>query len=339
VRALRVYEQHGLIAPRRTGKSWRLYGPDDIARINEVLALKSLGLSLARIGELLKNRPADLVRLLDMQRDALQDAGARTRRGLATIDAVQAKIASGAAVSIDDLIKLAREITMADTSHDSLAWKRYEQNRPRTEVAIDTAVYADYAGSYELGDDGTYYFVTNRDGKLFTRVIGQADFEIFPESETDFFMKVLPVQVTFIRDPGGKVNSLIHHQGGTETKAVRVDEGAAKQAEAELERRKREKIPQSGSEAVLRRVIAECLRGEPDYDAMSPTLAALARDQKELVAQEMKAIGALQSLSFRGVGLSGADVYDAVFEDAELEWGITIGRDGKITTLYFRRVP
>ena len=48
VRALRLYEQHGLIAPRRTRKTWRLYGPDEIARLNEVLALKSLGSSLAR---------------------------------------------------------------------------------------------------------------------------------------------------------------------------------------------------------------------------------------------------------------------------------------------------
>src|ERR1700759_867420 len=103
VRALRVYERHGLIAPRRTGKSWRLYGAGEIARLNEVLALKSLGLSLARIGELLKGRPTDLGRLLEMQREALQEARQRTERGLATIEAVQAKIAAGAAVSIDDL--------------------------------------------------------------------------------------------------------------------------------------------------------------------------------------------------------------------------------------------
>jgi DNA-binding transcriptional MerR regulator len=336
VRALRIYEEHGLIAPRRTGKSWRLYGPDDIARLNEVLALKSLGLSLARIGELLKGRPADLGRLLDMQHDALREAQDRAQRGLATIGVLQSKIAAGDTVSVDDLIQLAKETSMADTSHDTVAWKRYAQNRPRTEVAIDKAVYADYAGAYEL-EDGTYYFVVSRDGKLFTRVIGQAELEIFPESETAFFMKALPVQVTFNRDPSGKVNSLVHHQGGAEVKATRVDPAAPAKAEAELERRRREKIPQPGSEAALRRVIAEHQRGEPDYDAMSPMLAALAREQRDVVVSGLKAVGALQSLTFRAVGMSGADVYDAVFENDRMEWGIMIGRDGKISTLYYRQ--
>ena len=69
VRALRVYEQHGLVTPRRTGKSWRLYGPDDIARLNEVLALKSLGLSLSSIAELLKDRPTDLLRQQQLSTD------------------------------------------------------------------------------------------------------------------------------------------------------------------------------------------------------------------------------------------------------------------------------
>ena len=47
VRTLRLYEQHGLISPRRTAKQWRLYGSGEIARLNEILALKTLGLSLS----------------------------------------------------------------------------------------------------------------------------------------------------------------------------------------------------------------------------------------------------------------------------------------------------
>jgi len=339
VRALRVYEQHGLIAPRRTGKSWRLYGTADIARINEVLALKSVGLSLAQIAELLKGQPTDLRRLLDMQRDTLDKTRLRSERGLATIDALQAKIAAGVSVSIDDLITLARESNMADTSENAIAWRRYEQARPRTEVAIDKAVYADYAGAYDLGGEGVYYFVTAREGKLFTRVMGQVDIEIFPESETEFFMKALPVQVTFIRDPDGRVNNLVHHQGGSEVRAVRVDQAVAEKADADLERRKREKVPQPGSEQALRRVIAEHLRGEPNYDDMTPLLAELARPQHDLIVAEMKSVGPLQSLTFRGVGQSGVDVYDAKFANADMEWGIMLARDGKIATLYFRRLP
>ena len=339
VRALRVYEQHGLIAPRRTGKSWRLYGPDDLARLNEVLALKSLGLSLSSIAELLKDRPTDLMRLLEMQQEALRGAQERAQRGLATIGAVQSKIAAGISVSIDDLTKLAREINMADVSHDTVAWKRYEQNRPRIEVPVDEALYDDYAGAYRFADRGGYYFVVSRDGHLFTRVIGQQDIEIYPESETQFFMKALPVQVAFIRDPDGSVNNLVHHQGGAEFKAARVDPAAAAAAEAELDRRRREKVPQPHSAEVLGRVIAEYVRGEPDYDAMSPPLAELAREQKDVVKSGLQLAGPLETLKFKGVGQSGVDVYDAVFANATMEWGIEIGDDGKISTLYFRDSP
>ena len=47
-KALRLYEQRGLIAPVRTAAGWRVYGPDEMARVTEIAALRELGLSLAR---------------------------------------------------------------------------------------------------------------------------------------------------------------------------------------------------------------------------------------------------------------------------------------------------
>lgn len=70
VRALRLYERHGLLTPRRTGKQWRLYGAGDIARLNEVLTLKALGLSLSSISSLLKGHPTDLARVLALKNAA-----------------------------------------------------------------------------------------------------------------------------------------------------------------------------------------------------------------------------------------------------------------------------
>ena len=57
VRALRLYEQTGLIHPRRTDTNWRLYGAREIARLNEILTLKRLGLSLQHIARLLAGQP------------------------------------------------------------------------------------------------------------------------------------------------------------------------------------------------------------------------------------------------------------------------------------------
>ena len=48
-KALRLYEQRGLIAPIRTAAGWRAYGPDEMSRAAEIVALRQLGLSLGQI--------------------------------------------------------------------------------------------------------------------------------------------------------------------------------------------------------------------------------------------------------------------------------------------------
>ena len=53
VKALRLYEQRGLIAPVRTAAGWRAYGPDEMARVAEIAALRELGLSLSQVARVL----------------------------------------------------------------------------------------------------------------------------------------------------------------------------------------------------------------------------------------------------------------------------------------------
>jgi DNA-binding transcriptional MerR regulator len=52
-KALRLYEERGLVAPIRSEAGWRGYGPAQIARLHQILALKRFGLSLSDISELL----------------------------------------------------------------------------------------------------------------------------------------------------------------------------------------------------------------------------------------------------------------------------------------------
>jgi len=70
-RAIRFYEDEGLLAPGRDGRT-RVFGRRDRARLALVLRGKRLGLSLAEIGELLglydgvRNAAPQLQRLLTM---------------------------------------------------------------------------------------------------------------------------------------------------------------------------------------------------------------------------------------------------------------------------------
>jgi DNA-binding transcriptional MerR regulator len=129
VRALRVYEREGLLQPRRTAAGWRVYGPDAIARLHQILALKRMGLSLRRIGELLRGGAVDLDRLLALQEAALADQKGRVDRALDLVRAARARLARGEALPTDDLVNLVRETNMSDfkwtAEHDALAAKHF----------------------------------------------------------------------------------------------------------------------------------------------------------------------------------------------------------------------
>jgi hypothetical protein len=46
---------------------------------------------------------------------------------------------------------------------------------------------------------------------------------VFPESDKDFFLKVVDAQLTFETDSQGKATDLILHQNGMNQKAKRID--------------------------------------------------------------------------------------------------------------------
>ena len=59
-KALRLYEQRGLITPMRTAAGWRAYSPEDMARAAEIVALRALGLSLGQVDRVLGGDAQDL---------------------------------------------------------------------------------------------------------------------------------------------------------------------------------------------------------------------------------------------------------------------------------------
>jgi len=80
-------------------------------------------------------------------------------------------------------------------------------------VTVDPALLAAYVGTYELAPS-FQITVTLKDGHLYTQATGQEIVEIFPESETMFFLKVVDAQLEFQKGPDGTVTGLVLHQGG-----------------------------------------------------------------------------------------------------------------------------
>lgn len=114
VRALRVYERHGLIKPPRSGKGWRLYGPNELARVNVIVTLKTFGLTLAQIRSVLTTTPPALARVLQLQFEALRARKAAAEKGLELVAAALARISSRQRLSIEELCNLVRSMEMSN---------------------------------------------------------------------------------------------------------------------------------------------------------------------------------------------------------------------------------
>jgi CubicO group peptidase (beta-lactamase class C family) len=90
----------------------------------------------------------------------------------------------------------------------------------RKEIKVDPAIYDAYVGEYELAP-GFILSVTREGDRLMTQATGQGKVEIFPSAETEFFLKVVDAQVTFVKGPSGTVDSIVLHQNGRDLPAKR----------------------------------------------------------------------------------------------------------------------
>ncbi|GHA37974.1 hypothetical protein GCM10007989_37350 [Devosia pacifica] len=72
IKALRLYEEYGLLQPARTLSGWRVYGPAQIARARSIVALRRLGMSLRQIEKVLDGDAETAREALAVHRDSLE---------------------------------------------------------------------------------------------------------------------------------------------------------------------------------------------------------------------------------------------------------------------------
>jgi DNA-binding transcriptional MerR regulator len=333
VRALRVYEEFGLIAPRRSAGGWRQYGPHDLVKLNTIALLKTAGLSLAQIREVTCSTAGEptLQQILAIQLDTWKRKRADAERGQAIAEAALGRLRVDQSLCVDELCNLIRSLEMtqsqpgtASTGHD-VAW-----------ATVDRAVLDSYAGFYR----GREYGVTTiwRDGqKLFTDapIPGSAGaIELHPTSETEFYPThgAGYLQYTFLRDPQGAVSAVLLRVQGVEFTFPRIDATTAEQLMAKLSERIQSQKPLPGSEATLRRLVEGIQAGNPPYEEMGSQLERIVRLQLPLLQPLAEYLGAIRSLEFRGVGSDGWDVYDVHRERGASQWRILLSADGKIVS-------
>ena len=120
-KALRLYEQRGLIAPVRTAAGWRAYGPDEMARVAEIVALRELGLSLSQVARVLDGDSKCLEPALAAHQAALEGRVHQLVDAVDKVRCLRADLAGGRPPAASELARLLRPASRFSIAFD-LPW-------------------------------------------------------------------------------------------------------------------------------------------------------------------------------------------------------------------------
>lgn len=186
-----------------------------------------------------------------------------------------------------------------------------------------------YVGSYEFSTI-TVLQIGLRDGQLTATWPGAKPQPLTRESDRTFRFGTVDAHIRFAMDPAGQVTGLVLVQNGAATEAPRIGTGRAQAVSGVIRARVRAQAATPGSEAALRALILGIESGEPDYGELSPQLAAGTRALLPRLQAELKPLGPLRSIEFRGIDSKGWDQYLVRFQRGTASCGIGVDSYGLI---------
>lgn len=131
VRTLHHYDRLGLLKPRRNGSGYRLYRESDLERLEQIVALKFLGLPLKEIRSLLDAAAPELPDALRMQRRALEEKRRLLDRAITVIREAEAVVAGGRPAGAAVLKKIIEVIEMQQNND----WTKYANEAAKEKLA------------------------------------------------------------------------------------------------------------------------------------------------------------------------------------------------------------
>lgn len=117
-KALRHYEERGLLVPVRTSAGWRTYGPAQMTRAAEIVTLRALGLSLGQVADVLGGEPESLIRALGIHPSALERQALDLADTLEKVRRLRTSLARGLLPTIGDFAGLVPPATEMSVAFD-----------------------------------------------------------------------------------------------------------------------------------------------------------------------------------------------------------------------------
>ncbi|WFU83507.1 M56 family metallopeptidase [Bradyrhizobium sp. CIAT3101] len=237
-----------------------------------------------------------------------------------------------------DAERRSSELTLRMNGRDVRAVRVAEMPAPATDpVSLDQ-----YVGWYKVAPNRV--LTVRRDGDMLqVQETGQGRSKILAEGADAFSLHGDHLLI-FLRDDAANVaRVLVQNATSGARLAQRIDAAQAQAIEAEFARRLaevpdrfREQIPAAGSKEVILRGIEDVRAGTPNYDRMSAPLAASIHRRLDELRATFAALGAVESIFFRGVGPGGYDIYGAKFANGTAEFRVMLEPDGKAGDVIFR---
>jgi DNA-binding transcriptional MerR regulator len=137
VRALHHYDRLGLLRPHRTASGYRLYTLRDLERLEQIVALKFLGIPLRQIGALLDREALGLAEALRRQRAALEakrrllDRAIRALRDAENSAHGRQRPPAGLLKKIIEVIEMQQDADWMKKYYSDEAWDKIERRGRR----------------------------------------------------------------------------------------------------------------------------------------------------------------------------------------------------------------
>jgi hypothetical protein len=198
-----------------------------------------------------------------------------------------------------------------------------------------------YTGWYRLNP--LHAIAVTRDGeRLFGQVTGAPRFELTPQGDNRFAFA--NASITFVSDGEAPAHELLlQDRRFGERHASRIDAGQGHQLGelfarriASAPARFMDQAPAPGSKSALLQMITDLQHGGANAAHIGMPLTERLRQQSPPLQDTLAALGAVESIFFRGVGPGGYDIYGVKFANGSAEFRLLMGAGGATEDLIFR---
>src|SRR5262245_54234334 len=226
-------------------------------------------------------------------------------------------------------------------------------SKPSAESVAAPAAYSDtlekkphqldrYVGYYEFAPFRAVAVAPAGD-HLILQETGSLKSEVEPRDDRTFVSRDTGETVTFTSGTEDRITVLLLSEPQAKPRrAARIDAGRAQAIENAFARqvatapeRFRDQLPADGSKAALSRAIHDLQRSTPGDERIGQMAENVRRQIAPLHAM-LTALGAVESVFFRGVGPGGYDIYGVQFASGLAEFRVRLATDGNIEDLGFR---